>query len=135
MLQRGDVRALRSWLQDNNIAVDAVITAYGDTLLHEAVRYGRLAFVKTLHEFGADIDVADHLGLTPLDYANYVDVRVHLYTLGAKSSTALIPSVTPLPVYRPPLTCSMVLRAMVAEIYTWLVVAVSGLQKTRSRSG
>ena len=76
-----------------------LVRPYGYTALHEAAKYGHLAFASLLLEYGAHVNACTHTGLTPLHEATsfHQDTMVELLLArGAIPDTASNCGLTPL---------------------------------------
>ena len=85
-LAADDVRGFRKWLKQDNINVNTVVGEHDAALLHLVVRDGKVLFVHHLLKAGADIEIADSFGITPLDDAYYFGrpaVIARLHAAGA----------------------------------------------------
>ena len=72
-LEADDVHGFSQWLQENNIDVNTTVGKDGGSLLYWAARSGKVLFVHRLLEMGAEIEVTNHHGSTPLDVADWED--------------------------------------------------------------
>ena len=63
------------------------VDAYGSTPLHTAVFCRYLECVELLCEHGADVDLRDHFGLSPMDSASKNDLEEILRILQASRAT------------------------------------------------
>lgn len=84
--EMGDVRYLKDYLQMTKLTGELSINeqdSKGCTPLHFAVSSQRIDVVKTLVEYGANANLRDYMGFTPLFWATgrYADVQIANYLI------------------------------------------------------
>ena len=72
-IQAGDAKVLATVLAEHELQVDSVLWAGGYTVLHDAVVGGPPKLVEYLLTHGAEVNVANEYGNTPLDEATAFD--------------------------------------------------------------
>ncbi len=72
-LAADNARGFTEWLKKENIDVNTVVGEHSTSLLHLTTRSGKVLFVHQLLEAGAEVEIADSLGRTPLDAAEFWD--------------------------------------------------------------
>ena len=68
-IRAGDAKVLAAVLAEHELHVNYLLLPKGDTLLHYAVDEGSLEVVEYLIKHGAQVNVANRYGYTPLDEA------------------------------------------------------------------
>ena len=68
-IRSSDLAAFKTLLTEHELAIDSPFAVGGVSLLHKAVLAGEFEFAKHLIDQGADVNIADDYGLTPLDEA------------------------------------------------------------------
>ena len=72
-IRAGDAKVLATVLAEHGLQVDSVLRAGGYTVLHDTVVEGPPKLVEYLLTHGAEVNVANEYGDTPLDEATAFD--------------------------------------------------------------
>ena len=76
-IRSGDLAAFKTLLTEHELAIDSPFAVGGVSLLHKAVLAGEFEFAEHLIDLGADVNITDDYGLTPLDEAfNFDDTKM-----------------------------------------------------------
>lgn len=84
-VKKGEVQKVKQTLQDSPDIVKES-TATGNTVLFEALRYEHEEIVKLAVELGADVNIKDSQGVTPLYFARSPEMARYLIDNGADKS-------------------------------------------------
>ena len=75
-IRSGDLGGLKALLAKHKLAVDTTFSVVGYGLLHEAVLAGEIKIVEYLIAQDADVNLADEYSSTPLDDAEFFDIKI-----------------------------------------------------------